>query len=78
MIEGFAESINILVQNNSLRIEMKNNNLETIKKCDIENVKRNVEIYCRNNEVRICLIKNKSIASLSSNRFSGAENVAFK
>jgi glycosyltransferase involved in cell wall biosynthesis len=46
-IEGFAESINILVQNNSLRIEMKNNNLETIKKCDIENVKKGMlEIYC--------------------------------
>lgn len=45
-VNGFARAINKLAADNSLRIKMGMNNLESIKKYDVENVKRlMIEIY---------------------------------
>jgi len=41
--EGFAEAINILASDKELREKMKISNLETIKKFDVENVKKEMK-----------------------------------
>lgn len=39
-IDGFAEAINVLASGNELREKMRKDNLETIKRFDVENVKK--------------------------------------
>ena len=46
-IDGFAEAINLLATDKKLRETMKKNNLETIKRFDVENVKKEISLIYR-------------------------------
>lgn len=53
-INGFAEAINTLASNQELRKKMKNNNLQSVQKFDIENVKKEIlKIYSFMNTVEL-------------------------